>query len=80
MQIEVHIQLVRNNQMNLAYMICAAMFGNGLKHLLILIPSMSIQKVIVLSYVVAVGGMRKRTVVCPEDMPPTIPKKQVDWG
>lgn len=52
------------------------MFGNGLKHLLILIPSMSIQKVIVLSDVVAVGGMRKRTVVCPEDMTPTIPKNK----
>lgn len=27
----------------------------------------------------AVGGMRKRIVVCPEDMPLTIQRKQADW-
>ena len=78
MLIEVRTPLVRNNQMSLAYMICVGIFGSGQKLQPIHIPSMSIQKVIVLSDVVAVGGMRKRIAECLEDMPLIIQKRQAD--
>ena len=78
MQIKVPIQLERNFQMNWIYMICAVMYGSGQKLQPIHIQLMLSLKAIALSVVAEVGGIKKRIVVCLEDMPLIIQKRQVD--